>query len=61
MPIVTPKKSLKTKSFDPARKLRDPSFVAKAFFQALQDNDTAAALDILDGYLLATGKSEIAR
>jgi len=61
MPIVTPKKWIKTKKFDPAKKLRDPNFVAKAFFQALQDNDIDAALDILDGYLMATGKGEIAR
>lgn len=61
MPITTTKKGVKTKKFDPAKKLRDPNFVAKAFFQALQDNDIDAALDILDGYMMATGKVEIAR
>lgn len=61
MPLVIPKKPIKTKKFDPAKKLRDPNFVAKAFFQALQDNDLDAALDVLDGYLMATGKGEIVR
>lgn len=61
MPIVAPKKTIKTKKFDPAKKLRDPNFVAKAFFQALQDNDIDAALDVLDGYLMATCKGEIAK
>jgi len=44
MPIVILKKTIKTKKFDPAKKLRDPNFVAKAFFQALQDNHIDAAL-----------------
>ncbi|MCH9627191.1 MAG: hypothetical protein S4CHLAM2_08260 [Chlamydiales bacterium] len=61
MPIRTPKKGVKTRKFDPAKKLRDPNFVAKAFFQALLDNDTDAALDAIEGYLMATGKGEIAK
>ena len=61
MPIILPRKNVKTKKFDSAKKLRDPNFIAKAFFQALQENDTDAALEILDGYLMATGKMEIAK
>ncbi len=61
LPIVSPRKGLKTQKFDPKERLSDPEFVAIAFFQALADNDTEAALDAIDGYLLATGKPEIAK
>jgi len=61
MPIVSPKKGLKTKKFDPKERICDPEFVALAFFQALAENDTEAALDALNGYLLAIGKPELAK
>lgn len=61
LPIVSPRKGLKTKKFNPKDRLSDPEFVAIAFFQALADNDTEAALDALDGYLLAVGKPELAK
>ena len=61
MPIVATRKKLKKKKFDPAKKLRDSNFVAKVFFQALAENDIDAALEVLNGYLMAIGKSEIAR
>lgn len=60
-PIVKKPKKLKTKRYDPARKLRNPKFVAEAFFQALSDNDVDAALDALEGYLMATGKATLSR
>lgn len=61
MPILTSKRGVKTKKFDPSKKLRDPNFVAKAFFQALLDNDVDAALDAISGYLMAIRKTEIAK
>lgn len=60
MPIVKVKPWVKTKTFDPTRKLNDPSFILKAFCQAMNDNDIEAALDAIDGYLMATGRMEIA-
>ena len=35
--------------------------MAIAFFEALADNDTEAALDAIEGYLLAVGKPELAK
>lgn len=61
MTIRTPKKGVKTKRFDASKKLRNPNFVAKAFFQALRDNDVEAALDTISGYLMAISKAEIAK
>ncbi len=49
------------RKFDPRERLSDPTFVALAFFQALIENDTEAALDALEGYLLVRGKPEIAK
>jgi len=60
-PIVKKRKGLKTKRYDPAKKLRDPKFVAEAFFQALSENDVEAALDALEGYLMATGKATLSK
>lgn len=60
-PIMKVKKNIKTKSFDPGKKLRNPNFVAKLFFQSLLENDIEAALDVLEGYILATGKADIAK
>ncbi len=61
LPIVSLKKGAKGKRFDPAKRLANPNFVAAAFFQALRDNDVETALDAIEGYLLASGKSDIAK
>lgn len=60
-PIVIKKKGLKTKRYDPGKRLRNPKFVAEAFFQALSENDVDAALDTLEGYLMATGKATLSK
>ena len=61
MPIVKLKKGVKVHKFSLSDRLSDRNFVALAFFDALSDNDIDAALDIIDGYLMATGKIDIAR
>ncbi|NGX53871.1 MAG: hypothetical protein K1000chlam4_00591 [Chlamydiae bacterium] len=61
MPIVSAKRGIKSKKFDPAKKLRNLNFVAKVFFLALLENDVEAALDTLNGYLMAIGKTDLAK
>ncbi len=61
IPIMKPKKHIKTKKIDVSKKLQDLNFVSKAFFQALMENDVDAALDIIDGYLLAMDKADLSK
>lgn len=61
IPIVKSSKKIQTRPFDPEAKLRDKDFVAKAFFEALCDGDQEAALEILQGYIEAKKKTEIAK
>lgn len=61
IPIVTPSKEVKVKRFDPESKLRDRDFVAKALFEALSDGDEEAALEIINAYVRAVKKTEIAK
>jgi probable addiction module antidote protein len=60
-PSVTLKKGIKSKKFNPSEKLNDYNLVATAFFEALQDEDVEAALEILEGYLITKKKSELSR
>lgn len=55
------KRGAKIHKFNPNERLNDYSLVATAFFEALQDDDVEGALEILEGYLIAKRKSELAK
>ena len=55
------RKGVKLKKFDSKKELSDFTCVATAFFQALQDDDVASALEILEGYLMTVKKSDISK
>ncbi len=61
IPIVKPSKQVKVKKFDPEEKLRDKNFVAQALFDALSEGDEEAALEIINAYVQAMKKTEIAK
>lgn len=61
MPIVKAAPGVKTKKFDAADELRDPDLVAVAFFEALQEGDIDGALEIIEGFVMASDKVELAR
>ena len=60
-PSLTLKKGVKTSRFEPSDELCDYNLVATAFFEALQDDDVEAALEILEGYLMTRKKSDLAK
>lgn len=60
MPIVVSSKKMKTKRFNPSSRLKDKDFIAKALFEALTEGDAEAALEIINAYVKAVQKAEIA-
>src|SRR5262245_21716016 len=60
-PVTCLRKGVKLSKFSPKDELCDFNRVAAAFFESLQEDDVETALEILEGYLIATKKSALAK
>ncbi|MFI5333980.1 MAG: DNA-binding protein [Chlamydiales bacterium] len=60
-PTTPLRKGIKLSKFSPKEELSDYNLIASAFFESLKEDDVETALEILEGYLIATKKSALAK